>query len=87
MVVIAELLKGGADPNLRDNTGCTPFHDFIYGCHNEETQTAGVIIWVDYGANPDIRNNHGSNCWNKSDDAAHASLREAIENKKNAIIG
>lgn len=80
MVVIAELLKGRADPNFRDNTGCTPFHNFIYGCHNEETRTAGVIIWVDYGANPDIRNNDGSNCRSCGTHLLLASLREAIEN-------
>ncbi|KAL0635425.1 hypothetical protein Q9L58_005633 [Maublancomyces gigas] len=88
MIVIAELLKGGADPNFRDYTGSTPFIKFfIYGYHNEETQKASVIIWVDYGANPEIRNNYGSNCWSRSNDEAHALLREALENKKNAIIG
>lgn len=87
MVVIAELLKGGADPNFRDLTGCTPFHNFIYGWHNEETRTSGVITWVDYGGNPDIRNNDGSNCWSCGNLSLLASLREAIEKKKNAIIG
>lgn len=82
MAVIAELLKGDADPNIRDYTGCTPFHHFTHRYHNEETQTAGVITWVDYGANPDIQNNDGSNCWSCGNHSLLASLRE-----KNSIIG
>lgn len=79
MVVIAELLSGGADPNVRDNTGCTPFHNFIHGRHNQETKTAGVITWVDYGAKLDIQDYYASNCWNSCEDAPHTSPPEDME--------
>lgn len=86
MVVIAELLKGGADPKFRDYTGCTPFHDFINKCHRE-TRTTSVITWVAYGANFDIQNNRSFNCRNCGKPSLPRSIRQAIENKKNTIIG
>ena len=49
------LIEAGADPNAQNLDGATPLHRAV------RTRCAGAVrVLLDHGANPEIRNKHGS---------------------------
>jgi len=57
MSMAKQLLVAGADPNLQNRFGCTPLFEPVMAANFE-----AVKLLLDYGANPDIKENDGISC-------------------------
>lgn len=61
---VEELLKKGADPNIKTSDGQTPFHFvFYYFFPQTPIFKKMVKLLLQYGADPNCKNDSGKNLW------------------------